>query len=64
MIDIIRTMQGFILYRDTYKGGPIAFFSDVSQWTFVSKNFLYAAQSLLGDGVIVGVILVNINVIC
>lgn len=52
ILDIIRTMQGLILYRDN-PGGPVAFFSDVSQWTFVSKNYVYTFQSLLGDGVIV-----------
>lgn len=53
VIDIIRVMEGLILYRDTYPGGPVAFFSDWSQWTFVSKNYLFTVQSLIGDGVIV-----------
>ncbi|KAI9573135.1 hypothetical protein HD554DRAFT_1145995 [Boletus coccyginus] len=52
IIDIIRIMQGLILFRDTYPGGPIGYFSDVSQWTFVSKNYVFAAQTLLGDGVV------------
>jgi len=46
-------MDGLILYRDTYPGGPIAYFSDVSQWSFVVKNHVYTAQTLIGDGVIV-----------
>ncbi|KAG8214984.1 hypothetical protein J3R82DRAFT_8387 [Butyriboletus roseoflavus] len=52
VIDIIRIMEGLILYRDTYPEGPVGFFSDVSQWTFVYKNYVYTAQTLLGDGVI------------
>lgn len=63
VIDIIRTMEGLILYRDTYPGGPTAFFSDWSQWTFVSKNYVYTIQSLIGDSVIVSFIFVKINVI-
>ncbi|KAF8553469.1 hypothetical protein OG21DRAFT_1441794 [Imleria badia] len=51
-IHIIRVMEGLIMYRDTYRGGPIAYFSDVSQWTFVSKNHVYTAQTLIGDSVI------------
>ena len=46
-------MEALILYRDTYPGGPTAFFADVSQWTFVSKNYVYTIQTLLGDLVIV-----------
>jgi len=56
IINIIRVMQGLILFRDTYPGGPIGYFSDVSQWTFVSKNYVFAAQTLLGDGVVVSVL--------
>lgn len=53
IIDIIRIMEGLILYRDTYPGGPISYFSNVSQWTFVTKNYLFTAQTLIGDGVVV-----------
>ena len=63
VIDTIRIMEGLILYRDN-PGGPIAFFSDVSQWTFTSKNFVYVIQSLIGDGVIVSLILVKVNLVC
>jgi hypothetical protein len=48
VIDIIRIMEGLILFRDT----STVYFSDVSQWTFVSKNYVYAAQTLIGDGVV------------
>ena len=51
--DITRIVEAFIVYRDAFPGGPIAFLSDVSQWTFVAKNYLYAIQSLIGDSVIV-----------
>ncbi|KAI9573136.1 hypothetical protein HD554DRAFT_1146001 [Boletus coccyginus] len=52
VIHIIRVMYGLILYRDTYPGGPIAYFSVVSQWTFYLKNLVYIAQTVVGDGVI------------
>ena len=56
-------MEGLILYRDTYPGGPLGFFSDWAQWTFVAKNYLYTVQSIVGDGVIVSFILVWMSVI-
>ena len=46
-------MYGLILYRDTFPGGPVAYFADVSQWTFYAKNQVYIAQTVVGDGVIV-----------
>ncbi|KAI9573757.1 hypothetical protein HD554DRAFT_548895 [Boletus coccyginus] len=49
---IIRVMYGLIFYRDTYTGGPVVYFSDVSRWTFYVKNQLFIAQTLMGDGVI------------
>ncbi|KAF8444105.1 hypothetical protein L210DRAFT_3533827 [Boletus edulis BED1] len=52
VIDIIRVMEGFIWLSKTYEGGRIMYFSDVSHWTFVSKNYVYAAQTLIGDGVV------------
>ena len=61
MIDIIRIMEGLILYRDTYPGGPVAYFADVSQWTFVSKNYVFTAQTLIGDGVVVSFVLVKMD---
>lgn len=54
-------MEGLILYRDTYPGGPVAFFSNVSQWTFVAKNYLFTAQTLVGDGVIVSLFFIDMN---
>ena len=59
IIHIIRVMYGLILYRDTFPGGPVAYFSAVSQWTFYGKNLVYIAQTVVGDGVIVRFVLVN-----
>ena len=61
VIDIIRVMEGLILYRDTYLGGPVAFFSNVSQWTFVAKNYVFTAQTLVGDGVVVSFLYIDIK---
>lgn len=52
-IDMKRVYEGLVRYRDTYPGGPIGFFSDVSQETFVSKNGIYTAHTALGDGVVI-----------
>jgi len=53
VIDIIRLEHGFVTYRDTFPGGPLGFFQDISQPTFVTKNLIYALQTMIGDGVVV-----------
>lgn len=53
IVDIIRLENGFIKYRDTFPGGPAAFFQDISQPTFFAKNMIYAFQTMLGDGVLI-----------
>ncbi|KAG1812894.1 uncharacterized protein BJ212DRAFT_1276239 [Suillus subaureus] len=53
VIDIIRLEDGFVKYRDTFPGGPVAFFQDISQPTFVTKNLIYALQTMIGDGVVI-----------
>lgn len=54
VIDIIRTYEGLVQYRNTFQpDGPISYFSDVSQWSFVYKNLIYTLQTLVGDGVVV-----------
>jgi hypothetical protein len=54
VVDIIRVEYGLVKYRDTYPGGPSAFFADVSQDTYVIKHAFYVTQTLLADGVVVG----------
>jgi hypothetical protein len=54
VVDIIRVEYGLVKYRDTYPGGPSAFFADVSQDTYVIKHAFYVMQTLLADGVVVG----------
>ncbi|KAG1742641.1 uncharacterized protein EDB91DRAFT_1127236 [Suillus paluster] len=53
IVEIVRTEEGLVKYRDTYPGGPAAFFTDESQPTFVVKNLLYVLQTLLGDIVVI-----------
>ncbi|KAI0368716.1 hypothetical protein BV20DRAFT_947415 [Pilatotrama ljubarskyi] len=53
IIDIVRICDGLVWYRDTFQGGPIAFFALPSQSTFVAKNIVYSIQTLLGDGVLI-----------
>lgn len=45
--------DGLVKYRDTYPGGPAAFFADISQETYVIKHALYALQTLVADGVVI-----------
>lgn len=59
IVDIIRLEDGFVKYRDIFPGGPVAFFQDISQPTFVTKNLIYALQTMIGDGVVVCFILIH-----
>ncbi|KAG1730237.1 uncharacterized protein EDB91DRAFT_1252708 [Suillus paluster] len=52
VIDVIRIEEGLVTYRDTFPGGPPAFFADVAQNTFVNKNVIYTLQTMLGDGMV------------
>jgi hypothetical protein len=54
VVGIIRIEDGLVKYRDTFPGGPAAFFADASQETWVVKNAIIILQTLLGDGVVVG----------
>ena len=58
IIDFVRVCRGLVFERDSYPGGPIAFFAQPSESTFVAKNAVYTIQTLLGDG-----ILVSLNII-
>jgi hypothetical protein len=53
IVDIIRTEEGLVQYRDTFPGGPEAFFAEIARKTFVVKNAIFILQTLLGDGVVV-----------
>jgi hypothetical protein len=53
VVGIIRVEDGLVKYRNTYPGGPAAFFADISQDTYVIKHVLYILQTLLADGVVV-----------
>ncbi|KAG1805521.1 uncharacterized protein BJ212DRAFT_1283461 [Suillus subaureus] len=53
IVVIIHVEHGLVKYRDTFPGGPVAFFTDVTQDTFVIKNAIYNVQTLLGDGVVI-----------
>jgi len=57
VVDIVRVENGFVKYRDTFPGGPTAYFADVTQPLFVAKNFILVFQTLVSDGVLVSSIL-------
>lgn len=52
-VNIIRVQDGLVNYRDTFQGGPVAFFSDVTEKTYIMKHMLYVLQTLLADGVMI-----------
>ncbi|KAJ6544112.1 hypothetical protein B0H19DRAFT_1169667 [Mycena capillaripes] len=49
--DIKRLYSGLVRFRDTYPGGPTAFFASINDPSFVFKNAVYGFQTALGDGV-------------
>ncbi|KAF7294682.1 hypothetical protein MIND_01005200 [Mycena indigotica] len=52
-VDINRLNSGFIVYRDSFPGGPAAWFANPSEKSFVFKNAVYTLQTVLGDGVVI-----------
>ncbi|KAJ7090368.1 hypothetical protein B0H15DRAFT_938978 [Mycena belliarum] len=52
-VDINRLNSGFIRFRDSYPGGPVAWFANPSDSSFVFKNAVYSFQTVLGDGVVI-----------
>ncbi|KAG2344916.1 hypothetical protein BDR05DRAFT_860518, partial [Suillus weaverae] len=53
VVNIIRVQDGLVKYRDSFPGGPAAFFEDITQKTYVIKHALYILQTLLADGVVI-----------
>lgn len=53
VVNIIRVQDGLVNYRDTFQGGPEAFFSDVTERTYIVKHMLYVLQTLLADGAMI-----------
>lgn len=53
VVSIIHAEDGLVKYRDTFLGGPVAFFGDVSQIPYVIKNALYVMQTLVADGMVI-----------
>jgi hypothetical protein len=53
VIGIVRVENGLVKYRDTWRGGPAAFFADVTEETYVIKHGLFIFQTVLVDGVMV-----------
>lgn len=52
-MNTIRVEDGLVTYRNTFPGGPAAFFADLTQQTFIINNILYVLQTLLADGVVI-----------
>jgi len=52
-IDVKRIENGLITYRNTFPGGPIAFFAQPGEFMFLFKNAVYTAQTLTGDGILI-----------
>lgn len=53
VVNIIHVDNGLVKYRDTFLGGPVAFFADLLQEIFVVKNAILVLETLLGDGVVI-----------
>ncbi|KAJ7733162.1 hypothetical protein B0H16DRAFT_171379 [Mycena metata] len=51
--DVKRLYSGLVRFRDTYPGGPPAWFANGSDPSFVFKNAIYTFQTALGDGVVI-----------
>jgi len=54
IVDIVHVENGFVKYRDTFPGGPVVYFADISQPLCVTNNLILTLQTMVGDGVLVG----------
>ncbi|KAF7365877.1 hypothetical protein MVEN_00462300 [Mycena venus] len=52
-VDFNRLVVAFVTLRDSYPGGPSAWFANPSQRSFIFKNAIYTFQTVLGDGVVI-----------
>ncbi|KAG1886847.1 uncharacterized protein F5891DRAFT_988745 [Suillus fuscotomentosus] len=55
VIDIIQLEDGLVKYRNTFPGGPAAFFADYTQETYVAKTAVILVQTLLADRIVLQV---------
>ncbi|KAG2088952.1 uncharacterized protein F5147DRAFT_726495 [Suillus discolor] len=53
IMTIIHVENGLVKYRDTWPGGPAAFFTDITEETYVIKHALYVSQTVLADGLMI-----------
>ncbi len=53
IIDIVRLIAGLVTNRDTYPGGPEAWFANLNNSSFVLKNIVYLLTATFGDVIVV-----------
>ncbi|THU90590.1 hypothetical protein K435DRAFT_728208 [Dendrothele bispora CBS 962.96] len=51
--NLLRLNEGLVNLRDSFQGGPPAFFSSATQTYFLVRSGFYATQTLLADAVVV-----------
>jgi len=54
IVDMVHVENGFVKYRDTFPGGPVAYFIDITQPLFWTNKLILTLQTMVGDGVLVG----------
>lgn len=53
IVNIVRLCDGFLSVGPTLPGGPVQYFNDISQRTFLIKSCLFNTQTLILDAVVV-----------
>lgn len=53
IVNIVRICDGFISVGPHLPGGPLQYFNDISQRTFLIKSCLFNTQTLILDAVVV-----------
>lgn len=53
VVNIIRICDGFLTVGPSLPGGPVQYFNDISQRTFLIKSCLFNTQTLILDAVVV-----------
>lgn len=55
IVNIVRICDGFLSVGPALPGGPVQYFNDISQRTFLIKSCLFNTQTLILDAVVVSV---------
>lgn len=64
VVNIVRICHGFLTVGPSLPGGPVQYFNDISQRTFLIKSCLFNTQTLILDAVVVSCTVSGLIIVC